>query len=71
MATRKTPKDNSSGGDLITIAELCRRTGHSDPQIRGMKATGFLRENIEWFRRGKRRILIDYDAFKRRVKEKN
>lgn len=50
--------------DLVTIAELARLTGMSDPAIRARISTGQWVENVHYYRRG-RSIRMDPDAVKR------
>lgn len=47
--------------DLVTISELARRKGMSEPAIRGRIAGGQWAEGTHYFRRG-RRIMMSTSA---------
>lgn len=47
--------------DLVTIAELARRKGMSEPAIRGRIAGGQWVQGTHYFRRG-RRIMMSMNA---------
>ena len=69
MATKKSSGKKSSKliqepRELITIAELARRTGMSDPAIRARISTGKWVENVHFYRKG-RSLRMDPEAIKR------
>lgn len=45
----------------VTIAELARRTGMTEGQIRGRISDGYWVEGTHYFRRG-RRLMMDVEA---------
>ena len=56
--------------ELMTIAELSRRSGISEAAIRGRIAGGHWTEGIHFFRRT-RRVMMDYQACMRWCRERS
>lgn len=52
-----TPQKNEPK-QLVTVAELCRLTGWTDPTVRGRIKNGHWVENKHYYRRG-RKIMMD------------